>query len=337
MERARATAGRTFLRRRVDIDGQVRRAHFPGFSYSELAKDQPLTVSDPVQQTPEAIITRMAADGAICVKTFYDPFIGATPTVDEAKALVAAAHARDMPVFIHANRRRGQAIAVAAGVDVIAHGMWREPGEEPALDQDARALLMETARRRIGYQPTTQVIVGELEMLDDDYLARSEIRDVYPAAFVDWCEREKRACGAARFRRANVEARIRGTITRASEVTRILAEANAHLLFGSDTPSDMLYTNPPGLNGRQEMNNWIDAGVSEEKLFRALTIDNASLLRLDDRIGTIQPGKTANLLLLRSNPLESVKAYDSIETVFLHGRPIPRTELSARNMSGSLR
>ena len=34
--------------------------------------------------------------------------------------------------------------------------------------------------------------------------------------------------------------------------------------------------------------------------------------------------KMANLLLLRANPLESVKAYDSIETVFLHGRPIVR-------------
>ena len=86
----------------------------------------------------------------------------------------------------------------------------------------------------------------------------------------------------------------------------------------------MIYTNPPGLNGRQEMNNWIAAGVSEEKLFRAMTIDNASLLRLDDRIGTVEPGKTANLLLLRANPLESVKAYDAIETIFLHGRAIPR-------------
>jgi imidazolonepropionase-like amidohydrolase len=68
------------------------------------------------------------------VKTFYDPVIGAAPTVAEAKALVAATHARGMPVFIHANRMRGQAFAVNAGVDVIAHGMWREPGEEPALE-----------------------------------------------------------------------------------------------------------------------------------------------------------------------------------------------------------
>jgi imidazolonepropionase-like amidohydrolase len=53
-------------------------------------------------------------------------------------------------------------------------------------------------------------------------------------------------------------------------------------------------------------------------------------MRLDDEIGTIEPGKKANLLLLGADPLEDVKAYDAIETVFLHGRPIRRETLSAR-------
>jgi imidazolonepropionase-like amidohydrolase len=88
-----------------------------------------------------------------------------------------------------------------------------------------------------------------------------------------------------------------------------------------------------GLNGRLEMNHWIAAGVSPKKLFRALTLDNARALHLDDKIGSVEPGKTANLLLLSANPLQSVSAYDTIETVLLHGRPILRTELSARRAS----
>jgi imidazolonepropionase-like amidohydrolase len=110
----------------------------------------------------------------------------------------------------------------------------------------------------------------------------------------------------------------------------MLAEADAHLLFGSDTPSDKLHTNPPGLNGRREMDNWISAGVSESKLLRAMTIDNARLMKLDKEIGTVERGKKANLLLLGDDPLKSVKAYDAIETVFLNGRPIERVMLSAR-------
>jgi len=231
---------------------------------------------------------------------------------------------------MHANRKSAQAVAVGAGVDVIAHGMWREPGEEVALAAEERELLITVARRGTGYQPTTQVIVGELDMLQADYLTRSQVADAYPAAFIDWCAHAKDGCGADRHRDAAAEPSIRGTIARAAELTRVLAEADARLLFGSDTPSDLLYTNPPGLNGRLEMSNWIAAGVSNGKLFRALTIDNARMLRLDDKFGTVEPGKTANLLLLRSNPLASVTAFDTIETVILHGRPIQRSELSAR-------
>jgi imidazolonepropionase-like amidohydrolase len=120
---------------------------------------------------------------------------------------------------------------------------------------------------------------------------------------------------------------------RVSAATGYLAQRDARLLFGTDTPSTPTYTNPPGLNGRLEMNNWIAAGASEAKLFRALTIDNARALRLDKQIGTVQPGKTASLLLLRTNPLDSVEAYDTIDIVFLHGRPILRAELSQRKAS----
>ena len=304
------------------IDGRSRAIRYPYFSYPLTLQERLVEVSDPVG--------RIAADGAICVKTVYDGFIGVTPSVDEVKGLVAAAHARGLPVFMHANRKSAQAVAVGAGVDVIAHGMWREPGEEIALDSEEREILMTAARQGTGYQPTTQVIVGELDMLRADYLAEIRLADVYPAKFIDWCAHAQDGCGAERHRDAAAEPSIRGTIERAAEVTRFLAAADARLLFGSDSPSDLLYTNPPGLNGRLEMDNWIAAGVSNEKLFRALTIDNARMLRLDDRIGTVEPGKTANLLLLRANPLANVTAFDTIETVVLHGRPISRSKLSAR-------
>ncbi|MGH7457390.1 MAG: hypothetical protein ACRENG_38935, partial [bacterium] len=44
---------------------------------------------------------------------------------------------------------------------------------------------------------------------------------------------------------------------------------------------------------------------------------------------TIQPGKIANLLLLKKNPLETVEAYDAIATVVLRGQALTRATLSA--------
>jgi hypothetical protein len=57
------------------------------------------------------------------------------------------------------------------------------------------------------------------------------------------------------------------------------------------------------------------------------------MFRLDVRVVTVEPGKVANLQLLGANPLESVKSYDAIETVFLHGQPLDRKAMSARNAS----
>jgi len=316
------------------IFGQIRFVPFPYFSYGVTGDKQVLPVGDPAQHTPEAVVARIAADGGLCVKTIHER--GMTPTVEQLRALVAAAHARGLPVLIHANRKRAQSVAVAAGVDVIVHGMWRDQNEPAELDDEAREILAGVVRDNIGYQPTTQVIVGLYDMLQKDYLARPDLADAYPADLIDLYASAEGAAGKPIWLRtagAEAQTRLQGTIGRAADVTRILAEANAHLLFGSDTPSDLIYTNPPGLNGRLEMDNWIAAGVSKEKLLRALTIDNARMLKLHDRIGTVEQGKTANLLLLRADPLRSVEAYDTIETVFLHGRPIPRAELSARKAS----
>ena len=316
----------------VIINGQVRQLLYPYFSYGLPWEQRMAPVADPAEQTAEAVVARIAADGAICVKTVHDVWM-TTPSVEEVRVLVAAAHARKLPVLIHANRKKSQAFAVEAGVDVIVHGMWRNPDEAAALDDEAREVLAGIVRDKIGYQPTTQVIVGFVDMHRADYLTRPDLANAYPATLIDLYASKEGAAGVPDWiKNANADALAgaRDTIGRATEVTRILTESDARLLFGSDTPSDLIYTNPPGLNGRLELNHWIAAGVSEKKLFRALTLDNARALHLQDKIGTVESGKTANLLLLRANPLESVAAYDTIETVFLHGRPIPRAELSAR-------
>ncbi len=60
-------------------------------------------------------------------------------------------------------------------------------------------------------------------------------------------------------------------------------------------------------------------------------------MRLEKEIGSVEKGKRAHLLLLRANPLESVEAYNTIETVFLAGKAIPRYTLSVRAATASRR
>jgi imidazolonepropionase-like amidohydrolase len=71
------------------------------------------------------------------------------------------------------------------------------------------------------------------------------------------------------------------------------------------------------------------AGLSLAQILRAATIDNAREFGIDAQVGTIEPGKAANLVLLGKSPLESVDAYDSITAVWIHGKRVARESLAA--------
>lgn len=115
-------------------------------------------------------------------------------------------------------------------------------------------------------------------------------------------------------------------------MTANLHKAGATLQFGSDTPSGPFYTQFPGMNGRWEMDRWLEAGMSLQELFDAMTRDNAKSLGLEKQIGRVAVGMQADLLLMRENPLRSIQAYDQIQTVFLRGKSIQREHLSATNL-----
>ncbi|HME37953.1 MAG TPA: amidohydrolase family protein [Steroidobacteraceae bacterium] len=114
-----------------------------------------------------------------------------------------------------------------------------------------------------------------------------------------------------------------------------MAEHNARVLFGTDTPSAPTYANQPGLNGWLEMHRLIDAGLTPARVFRAATLANAEALGLSREIGAVQPGMRANLLLLREDPTQTIEAYDAIVKVILHGQVLDRMELAANSTGGN--
>ncbi len=123
-----------------------------------------------------------------------------------------------------------------------------------------------------------------------------------------------------------------GPLRRVRLALAYLASKDANFLFATDTPSSPTYGNLPGLNGYLEMQQLREAGLSLKQIFRAATINNAREFKIDSQVGTIERGKVANLLLLRKSPLESLDAYDSIVTVWVHGKPISR-DSSAANVN----
>jgi len=92
--------------------------------------------SNPSEHTRQAAVSAIAAAGGICVKMYYEealwsptgPPTHALPSEAIIRDVVAAAHARGMPVILHATTPKGHRIGMATGVDVFAHGLWEWPG-----------------------------------------------------------------------------------------------------------------------------------------------------------------------------------------------------------------
>jgi imidazolonepropionase-like amidohydrolase len=76
-----------------------------------------------------------------------------------------------------------------------------------------------------------------------------------------------------------------------------------------------------------------NAGLTLKDILAAATINNAKQFNIDKNYGTVEVGKIASVLLLQQNPLNTIEAWNSIETIILHGSPIARADLAVTSSS----
>jgi imidazolonepropionase-like amidohydrolase len=319
----------------------VRFKPFPNFIYDAKQADRIPPEYKPEDHTPAAAVARVKASGGICVKTYFErgfgddknlPVMGADILAEIRKAAIA----NGLVLMIHANGFEGQNFAVDGNVDVIAHGMWHWGGmdKKTELPDEIKRLLDKIVEKKIGYQPTIQVLYGEMAYFDPEYLKMDAISKVTPKAMLDWFEspegkwfgKELNENGAPDVTMLNDYEQ--NWMRRVRQVVAYLASKDANFVFGTDTPSSPTYGNLPGLNGYLEMRQLQKAGMSLTQIFKAATTNNAREFKMGSQVGSIEPGKIANLVLMKKSPLESIDAYDSIVTVWVHGKAIPRNDLA---------
>ena len=63
----------------------------------------------------------------------------------------------------------------------------------------------------------------------------------------------------------------------------------------------------------------VEAGFTPLEAIRVGTLNGATYLGLADRIGTIAPGKNADLIVIRGNPATTISDIEKVETVFKDG------------------
>ena len=103
--------------------------------------------------------------------------------------------------------------------------------------------------------------------------------------------------------------------------------AGALIAAGTDTPIGLSI---PGYSLHTELERLVAAGLSPQQALDSATLRPAEFFSIDDEIGRIRPGYTADLVLLSKNPLESIGNTRAVELVLKEGEVVDRQKLHQR-------
>lgn len=109
-------------------------------------------------------------------------------------------------------------------------------------------------------------------------------------------------------------------------IVGLMYRAGVPILAGTDTMNPQCF---PGFGIHDELGLLVDAGLSPLAALQAATRNAAEFMGQLDRRGTIEAGKTADLVLLDKDPLADIHNTRSIEAVVLSGKLYPRAALDA--------
>jgi imidazolonepropionase-like amidohydrolase len=149
------------------------------------------------------------------------------------------------------------------------------------------------------------------ELLNDPDVARSVDADVIAAA--------KQAAQARHPTPSD-----RQDYDHAVRNTGKLAASGVPIGLGSDGGSSLDF---PGLTTHRELELLVRAGLTPMDVIVAATRTGALALRKTDELGTIEPGRMADFLLVSANPLEDVRNLRKIDRIMLHGEWVDRDHL----------
>ena len=103
----------------------------------------------------------------------------------------------------------------------------------------------------------------------------------------------------------------------------LCADAGVPVAVGSHT---MLGREPGGQGLQREMELLVEAGLKPMKVITAATLGNARFFGCEDRLGTIEPGKLADLVLIEGDPAQDISAMRQVRRVMLNGSWVFTTE-----------
>ena len=252
--------------------------------------------------------------GGDCVKAILDAgWPGRTfPRLDTTllKAIGEEARAQNLPLVVHTRNSRDVADALDAGASGIEHGSL--------ADEIPDALFARMVQAGVTYDPTLSAIHAHAQSREGklQLLSRSLVLQVGPKNLI---ESTKRA-----IEKEQEIPGIEKSFERARQNLLRAHRAGVTLVTGSDAGNQLVIHGP---TVQQELELWVQAGIPASVALKAATYNAAKTLRAADRIGSIEAGHDANLLLVDGDPLSDISVTERISLVVFKGERIRRSAL----------
>ena len=252
-----------------------------------------------------------ADKGANFIKVRVDDNLGrstkmARPLID---VLIDQAHQRRLPVAVHLFYLDDAKYILQAGADLIAHSI-----RDLAVDQEFIDLVK---ARDVCYIPTltrevsTFVYENEPAFFSDPFFLKEVDSEILEELMTP--ERQSQMRNSA-----SAAAYKEGLVVATDNVKR-LSDSGVRLAMGTDTGPPARFQ---GYFSHMEMQMMVDAGMSPLDVIRSSTGIAADCINVGD-VGTLEPGKWGDLVLLGANPAEDIANTKTIEGVWVAGNRVP--------------
>jgi imidazolonepropionase-like amidohydrolase len=235
-------------------------------------------------------------------------------TLDEVSAVVGEAHKRGLPVVAHAHRPEEIRRGLAAGVDGFEHTGLASAPEYP---EDVIAAIRErTAKMSLGPLFWTPTIEGLLnyeylrdnpEALDDP----SWHEGLTPEIVADIGKSIQHPDQLPYFQLTPAR---RPTLARKFKQ---LTDAGVVMLVGTDSGIPMKFHSQ---STWRELDAWVNIlGVDPMTAIRAATYWPSVAMKVDRDVGTVTPGKYADVIAVRGDVLRHIALVQRVDVVVKHG------------------
>jgi imidazolonepropionase-like amidohydrolase len=272
-----------------------------------------LEVGDPADA--RARLRRLVEDDEVdVVKVVYSTIPGGVPRLgrDVLDALVAEAHALERRVFAHVSTPDEAAECLAAGVDGLEH-MVLGNGEalEPVFAAAAEGDVVWTA---------TLCLFDKMAHDGD----QRYIEDYRPEGTVSRVVLESLRDPEAWWRKAEP-----GSVSppwgRTVDLAGRAHEAGVPLALGTDAGNPAVFH---GLAVHRELELLVQAGLTPMEALSAATRVAAAKVGADSRLGTVEAGKEADLVVLGRNPLDDIRNTRYVDLVVKRGERYDPADLT---------